>query len=83
MITARQAIRERHSVRAYREDIIEQNIREQLDREALQCSKESGLTIRIVYDDEKGFDSALAHYGRFRNVRNYILIAAKGGENID
>ncbi|MBQ6655505.1 MAG: nitroreductase [Erysipelotrichaceae bacterium] len=83
MITTKQAIMERHSVRVYKEDIIEPSVREQLDAEALLCSQESGLTFRIVYDDEKGFDSALAHYGRFRNVRNYILIASKGGRDVD
>ncbi|MBR5049618.1 MAG: nitroreductase [Erysipelotrichaceae bacterium] len=83
MITTRQAIMERHSVRAYREDVIEQSLRDQLDEEALQCSRESGLTFRIVYDDERGFDSALAHYGRFRNVRNYIMIAFRGNGDAD
>lgn len=83
MITTMQAIRERHSVRAYKEDPIKQSVREQLNEEALKCSQESGLTFRIVYDDEKGFDSALAHYGRFRNVRNYILIAASTKQNVD
>lgn len=84
MITTKQAIMERHSVRAYKGDAIEPSVREQLDKEALQCSQESGLVFRIVYDDEKGFDSALAHYGRFRNVRNYILIASRGNvKNVD
>ena len=83
MKSIQQAIRERHSVRAYKDDVIEQPIRDQLDAKVKQLSEESGLTFRIVYDDEKGFDSALAHYGRFRNVRNYILIAASGKEDVD
>ena len=28
----------------------------------------------IVYDDPSGFDSALARYGRFRGVSNYIVL---------
>ena len=35
MITTKQAIMERHSVRVYKEDIIEPSVREQLDAEAL------------------------------------------------
>ena len=33
------------------------------------------LQARIRYDNPDGFDSKLAHYGSFRNVTNYIILA--------
>ena len=42
---------------------------------------ESGLNITVKYDDPDGFDSRLAHYGSFSNVRNYIIL--KGGKCAD
>lgn len=69
-----EAIKERHSVRAYLEKAIEPEIREELDAFTAEVNEESGLSICIAYDDPSGFDSRLAHYGRFRNVNNYIII---------
>lgn len=70
-----QAIRERHSVRAYSVKKIEEEKRRKLDALIEECNQESGLHIQIRYDDPSGFDSRLAHYGRFRNVANYIILA--------
>lgn len=72
-----QAIRERHSVRRYLNQPITSEIREQLDAFIEEVNKESGLHIRIQYDDPDGFDSKLAHYGSFRNVKNYIILAGE------
>ena len=70
-----QAIRERHSVRAYSGRKIEEEKRRKLDALIEACNEESGLHIQIRYDDPSGFDSRLAHYGKFRNVENYIILA--------
>ena len=76
-MTTLEAINARHSVRAYKETPIADGIRRQLNDCAEECSRESGLHIFIRYDDPNGFDSRLAHYGSFRNVRNYIVLAGK------
>ena len=56
-------------------------LREQLNARAAEYSREGRLNISIQYDDPEGFDSRLAHYGRFRNVNNYIVLAgAKDGD---
>lgn len=70
-----QAIKERHSVRVYTGKKIEEEKRRKLEEIIEECNEESGLHIQIRYDDPSGFDSRLAHYGKFRNVENYIIMA--------
>ena len=76
-----EAIDARHSVRAYKGTPIPQDVRDQLDAFVKTCNEESGLNITISYDDPAGFDSRLAHYGSFSNVRNYIIL--KGSKRAD
>lgn len=78
-----QAIEARHSVRAYTEQKIEEEKRQELDRFVDECNAESGLHIFIQYDDPQGFDSRMAHYGNFQNVNNYIVLAGPKGEDIE
>ena len=73
MMTILEAIDARHSVRVYQDKPIDEEIRKQLDAFLADCNQESGLNIFIRYDDPDGFDSRLAHYGSFRNVKNYIV----------
>ena len=82
-MTDLEAIRARHSVRAYLEKPIPAELRAELDGYVASLNAESGLHIRIVYDDPTGFDSRLAHYGSFRNVANYIVLAGKKESDFD
>lgn len=59
-MTLQEAIRNRHSVRAYEDKPIEQDKRAELDAFVEECNRESGLDIKVVYDDPEGFDSRLA-----------------------
>ena len=77
-----QAMRERHSVRVYSGKKIEQEKRRKLDALIEECNEESGLHIQIRYDDPSGFDSRLAHYGKFKNVENYIILAGIPSEDL-
>ena len=74
-----EAIEARHSVRSYLSKKIPQDIRDKLDRFALDCSRDGDVHIFIQYDDPEGFNSGLARYGSFRNVQNYIVLAGKKG----
>ena len=82
-MTELEAIRARHSVRAYLEKPIPAELRRQLNDCVEALNRESGLHITIQYDDPAGFDSRLAHYGSFRNVANYIVLAGKKEGNFD
>ena len=76
-MTVMEAIDARHSVRAYKDIPIGQDIRGKLDEFVSRCNEESGLHITVRYDDPEGFDSRLARYGSFRNVKNYIILAGR------
>lgn len=78
-----QAMQERHSVRAYTGQKIEEEKRHALDALIRQCNEESGLHIRIRYDDPSGFDSKLARYGKFRNVNNYVVLAGARSDSLE
>jgi len=82
-MTIMEAMEARHSVRTYQDRSVEQEVRQQLEWFVKKCNRESGLHIFIRYDDPDGFDSRLAHYGRFRNVRNYIVLSGKKSEDFE
>lgn len=76
-----EAIRTRHSVRSYTDQKIEGSVLEELRETIQQCNRESGLHIQLFIDDPEAFSGAMARYGKFRNVRNYIaLVGRKSGQ---
>lgn len=64
----------RHSVRQYKDMAIEDEKREQINALIAEANAASGLSIQAFYDEPKCFDSFMAHYGKFVNVKNYIAI---------
>ena len=50
------------------------NLRAELEALISQCNEESGLSMQLVVDDPECFDTLLAHYGMFKNVKNYIAV---------
>lgn len=76
-MTIEEAIEQRHSVRIYDErPLTIEQIRE-LQSEINECNHDTGMHIQLVADDPKAFKSKWVHYGRFQNVRNYLVIAGK------
>ena len=82
-MTIMEAIDARHSVRAYKDMPIPKDVRNQLDAFVSSCNEESGLNFTVSYDDPDGFDSRMAHYGSFSNVRNYIILKGSKREDFD
>ena len=79
-----EAIRERHSVRHFKNEPIKAEDKEKLEALIKECNQESGLNIQLVIDDPACFKTFLAHYGYFKNVNNYIaLVGKKTLENLD
>ena len=64
----------RHSVRQYKNQAIESSKREKINALIKDVNAESKLSIQVFYDEPKCFDSFMAHYGKFENVKNYIAI---------
>ena len=80
----KQAIKERHSVRQFKDLPIKNEDIEQLEALIKECNAESGLNIQLILDDSECFDTFLAHYGKFKNAKNYIaLVGKKAIENLD
>lgn len=77
------AMEERHSVRSYTDKPIEGEVKDSLFSFIDKCAADSGLTIRLVLDEEKAFDSFMAHYGKFSGVRNYVVLAGRKTPDLD
>ena len=82
-MTLLESISARHSVRAYRQEPVAAQVRQQLDEFVAQVNAESGLDIAVMYDDPAGFDSRMAHYGKFSGVQNYIILKGKKTADFD
>ena len=76
-------MKQRHSVRQYIDRPIEHEKRAALDALAKQINQKAGLSIQIIYDDLKCFDSFMAHYGKFTGVQNYIALVGKKSPQLD
>lgn len=76
----REAIKTRHSVRKYKDVSIPEELKEKLEALIRQCNEESGLHIQLILNDAECFNTLLAHYGWFENVKNYVAIV--GAKNL-
>lgn len=80
-LTLEDAIRQRHSVRRYQLRPIAPSLLLELEQLLAACRAASGLSFTLVTDEPEAFGrSFLAHYGRFRGVRNYLLISRRAGD---
>lgn len=76
-------MKQRHSVRQYTEKPIEAEKRSILDQLVREANQEADLHIQIIYDEQKCFDSFMAHYGKFSGVQNYIALVGKKSSKLD
>ena len=77
-----EAIKLRHSVRAYTDKKLPQELVAQLQNEIHLCNRESGLNIQMVIDESTAFDSFAAHYGKFSGVKNYVALIGKKAQGV-
>ena len=82
-MTLEEAIRARHSVRQYTEKPIEAEKIQQLQDLIDECNREGSLHIQLVTDEPKAFANGIAHYSKFRDVRNYIAMICKKGDDVN
>ncbi|MGN0498713.1 MAG: nitroreductase family protein [Acutalibacteraceae bacterium] len=78
-----EAVRNRHSVRRYKDKPVDAEILNALRGEIDACNKEGNLHIQLVTDEPKAFDSFMAHYGKFSGVKNYIALIGKKSDRLD
>ncbi|MGI6535242.1 MAG: nitroreductase family protein [Eggerthellaceae bacterium] len=78
-----EAMQARHSVRSFTDEPIDAQTRDALTQAIEQGNAEGNLHMRLVCDDPKAFDSALAHYGKFSGVRNYVVLAGPDNDTLE
>lgn len=78
-----EAINARHSVRAYRETPLGEEVVAVLREKIDACNRTGSLHIQLVTDEPKAFMGTLARYGRFSGVRNYLVMAGRKADDLD
>ena len=78
-----EAMAARHSVRSYTDKSIEGETLAALEHEIEECNKESGLRIQLITNEAQAFSGMMAHYGKFRNVKNYIALVGQKSPTLD
>ena len=83
IMTIQEAIEARHSVRAYREQPLTEEIVKLLEGKIEELNREGQLHIQLILNEPKAFQGTLAKYGKFRGVNNYIVMAGKKSDDLD
>ena len=79
IMTLREALIARHSVRQYIEKPIEQEKIAQLQALIDECNTEGQIHLQLVTNEPKAFASGMAKYGGFKGVSNYIAVVGPKG----
>lgn len=74
-------IKERHSVRKYLDKEIEKEKIDLINQKVQEINNQSGLNIQFITNEPKAFNSMLVHYGKFKNVKNYLIFIGKKTKN--
>ena len=82
-MTIQEAIEARHSVRAYRDQPLTEEIIKLLESKIDELNREGQLHIQLIRNEPKAFQGTLAKYGKFRGVNNYIVMAGKKSDDLD
>ena len=82
-MTLQEAIEARHSVRAYKEQPLAEDVVKVLEEQIAVLNRESKLHIQLILNEPKAFLGIMAKYGKFRNVSNYIVMAGKKADGLD
>lgn len=76
-MTLLEAIEQRHSVRSYTSQPIEQEKVQALNSLINRLNSEGDLNMQLVTDEPKAFGNILTHYGAFSGVVNYFAIVGR------
>ena len=82
-MTIQEAIEARHSVRAYKEQPLTEEVVKALEEKIALLNRESHLHMQLVLNEPKAFQGTLAKYGRFRGVNNYVVVAGQKTADLD
>lgn len=82
-MTIHEAIEARHSVRAYREEPLQEETVRLLQEKIAQLNSEGRLHIQLILNEPKAFRGPLARYGKFSGVSNYLVMAGRKAGDLD
>ena len=82
-MTLQEAIEARHSVRAYKEQPLTEDVVRVLEEKIAALNREGKLHMQLILNEPKAFLGTMAKYGKFRNVTNYIVMAGKRADDLD
>ena len=82
-MTIQEAIEARHSVRAYKDQPLSEEIVKVLEDEIVKLNSEGQLHIQLICNEPKAFQGTMAKYGKFRNANNYLVMAGKKADDLD
>ncbi len=82
-MTLQEAIKARHSVRAYKNEQLADDVSRRLEEEIIEVNQRGRLHIQLIQNEPKAFLGTLAKYGKFRNVTSYLVMAGKKTDDLD
>ena len=82
-MTILEAIKARHSVRAYKQQPLTKDVVEVLEEQIAVINREGKLHVQLIQNEPKAFLGTMAKYGKFRNVCNYLVMAGKKSNDLD
>ena len=82
-MTIQEAIKARHSVRAYKDQPLTEDVVKELQEKIAELNRAGGLRMQLILNEPKAFQGTLAKYGKFRNVGNYIVVIGKKADDLD
>jgi len=82
-MTLQEAIEARHSVRAYKNQPLAEDVARRLEKEIAEVNHKGNLHVQLIQNEPKAFQGTLAKYGKFRNVTSYLVMAGKKADDLD
>ena len=78
-----EAIEARHSVRAYKDQPLSEELVQRLEEEIAVVNQKGNLHVQLILNEPKAFQGTIAKYGKFRNVKNYLVMAGRKADDLD
>ena len=82
-MTIQEAIEARHSVRAYKDQPLTEEVVNVLNEKIAELNKLGNLHIQLIQNEPKAFQGKLAKYGKLSGVRNYLVMAGKKADDLN
>lgn len=82
-MTLQEAMEARHSVRAYKNEPLAEDVCRRLEEEIAVVNRRGSLHVQLIMNEPKAFQGTLAKYGKFRNVTSYLVMAGRKADDLD